>query len=108
VLDFSLTALLNFTAKITSVNNHGTICFLATDYSALPPVKQVCGRRLRVALATQEHVYCFVWDLTTLCGKSIRELRPNGFLVLRPAAEIGDRLVTDVESEVAGEYSEAI
>jgi hypothetical protein len=104
---------------------------------ALPPIasfwliRNLCGRRIalmtqflthrkwppgiaikpsaKLRAATPEHVYRFVWDLTTLCGKSIRELRPNGFLVLRPAPEIGDPFpVTDLEWEVAGEYSEAI
>ena len=43
--------------------------------------------RLRAVLTTQEHVFCFVRDLSTLYGESMRELRPEGVLVFRPAAE---------------------
>ena len=61
-------------------------------------------------LTTQEHFFCFVRDLTTLYGESIRELRPEGVLVLRPASEVLVPVpAIDVESvEVAGEYGEVI
>jgi hypothetical protein len=66
--------------------------------------------RLRTVLTTQEHVFCFVRDLSALYDESIRELRPEGVLVFRPVAEPLDPApVIDVESaEVAGEYGEVI
>jgi hypothetical protein len=66
--------------------------------------------RLRAVLTTHEHVFCFLRDLSALYGESIRELRPEGVLVFRLAAEPLDPVVvTDVESvEVAGEYRESI
>jgi hypothetical protein len=66
--------------------------------------------RLRAVLTMQEHVFCFVRDLSALYGESIRELRPEGVLVLRPAPEVLDPTqVSDVEAaEVAGEYGEVI
>jgi hypothetical protein len=66
--------------------------------------------RLWTVLTTQEHIFCFVRDLSALYGESIRELRPEGVLVFRPTAEPLDPVVvTDVESvEVAGEYGEVI
>ena len=66
--------------------------------------------RLRAVLTTHEHVFCFVRDLSALYGESIRELRPEGVLVLKPAPEVIDSVVaTDVESaEAAGEYGEVI
>jgi hypothetical protein len=66
--------------------------------------------RLRTVLTTHEHVYCFVRDLSTLYGESIRELRPEGVLVVRPAPEVlVPAPVIDLQAvEVAGEYGEVI
>jgi hypothetical protein len=85
---------------------------------AIPDSPEVAARalvrklwpRLGTVLTTHEHVFCFVRDLSALYGESIRELRPEGVLVFRPADEPLDPVVvTDVESvEVAGEYGEVI
>ena len=85
---------------------------------AIPDSPEVAARalirklwpRLRAVLTTHEHVFCFVRDLSALYGESIRELRPEGVLVLKPALEVRDPApVIDVESvEVAGDYGEVI
>jgi hypothetical protein len=52
----------------------------------------------------------FCPDLSTLYGEPIRERRPEGVLVFRPATEPLDAVpVVDIEAaEVAGEYGEVI
>jgi hypothetical protein len=93
-------------------------CLSDASLPANPDSPEVAARalirklwpRLRTVLTTHEHVYCFVRNLSTLYGESIRELRPEGVLVVRPAPEVlVPAPVIDLQAvEVAGEYGEVI